>query len=56
MRRDEAALFTVKGVTYCEPRLTPIAMRWEVWEIQPIPQEEGVTPFLGPQLCPIDCG
>ena len=55
-RHDEAALFTVKGVTYFEPRLTPIAMRWEVWGIQPIPQEEDVTPLLGPQLCPIDCG
>ena len=31
-------------------------MSWEVWGIQPIPQEEGVTPLLGPQLYPIDCG
>ena len=30
-RRDKAALLTVKGVTDCEPRLTSIAMRWEVW-------------------------
>ena len=55
-RRDEADLFIVKGVTDCEPRLTPIAMHGEVWGIQPIPQEEGVTLLLGPQLCPIDCG
>ena len=45
-RRDEAALFTVKGMTDCEPRLTPTTMRWEVWGIQPMPQEEGVTPLL----------
>ena len=55
-RRDEAALFTVKGVTDCEPCFTSIAMQWEVWRLQPIPQEEGVTSLLGPQLCAIDCG
>ena len=55
-RRDEATLFTVKGVTDGEPRLTPVAMRREVWGIQPVPQEEGVTPLLGPQIRPIDCG
>ena len=55
-RRDEAALFTVKGVTDGEPRLTPVAMRREVWGLQPIPHKEGVMPLLGPQLRPINCG
>ena len=32
-RLDEAALFTVKGVTDFEPCLTPIAMRREVWRV-----------------------
>ena len=36
-RRDKAALFTVKGVTDGEPRLTPVEMRWDVWGLQPIP-------------------
>ena len=55
-RRDEAALFTVKGVTDGKPCLAPVSILRKVWGIQPIPQEEGVTPFLGPQLCPVDCG
>ena len=55
-RRDEAALFTVKGLTDGKPRLTPVAIRRKVWRVQPIPQEEGVTPLLGPQIRPIDCG
>ena len=55
-RRDEAALFTVKAVTDCESCFGSIAMRWKVWGLQPIPQEEVVMPLLGPQLCDIDCG
>ena len=55
-RRDEDALFTVKGVTDSESCFASIAMRWEVWRLQPIPQEEGVTPLLVPQLCAIHCG
>ena len=30
-RRDEAALFTVMGVTDGKPRLTPLVMGREVW-------------------------
>ena len=55
-RRDEAALFTVKGVTDGKPRLTPVAIRRKVWGVQPIPQEEGVTPLLGPQIRPQSMG
>ena len=55
-RRDEAALFTVKGVTDGEFGVASITMQWEVRGLQPIPQEEGVTPLLGPQLCAIHCG
>ena len=54
--RDKATLFTVKGVTDGKPRLTPFAILRKVWGIQPISQEEGVPPFLGPQLRPVDCG
>ena len=52
-RRDEAALFTVNGVTDGKPRLTPFAILRNVWGIHPITQEEGVTPLLGPQLRPV---
>ena len=45
-RRDEAALFAVKGVTYGELGLAAIAVCREVWGLEAIPQEEGVTPFL----------
>ena len=55
-RRDEAALFTVKGVTDGKLLLTSVTVRGKVRRIQAIPQEEGVAPFLGPQLRPIDCG
>ena len=49
-RRDEAALFAVKGVTDGKFGVAAITVRWEVRGIQPIPQEEGVPPLLGPQL------
>ena len=55
-RRDEAALFTVKGVTDEEFGVAAITVRWEVRGIQPIPQEEGVTPLLAPHLRAIHCG
>ena len=40
MRRDEAALFTIKGVTDEEFCVEAITVRWEVRGLQPIPQEE----------------
>ena len=55
-RREEAALFTVKGVTDGELWLTSVTVRGKVRGIQAIPQEEGVASFLGPHLRPIDCG
>ena len=55
-RRDEADLFAVKGVTDGELGLAAITVCWEVQGIKTILQEEGVTPFLCPQLRPIDCG
>ena len=55
-RRDEATLFTVKGVTDSEFGVASITMQWEVWGLQPILQEECVSPLLGPQLCAIHCG
>ena len=55
-RRDEAALFSFKGVTEGELGLAANAVVWEVWGLKAIPQEEGVAPFLCPQLRPIDGG
>ena len=54
--RDEAAHFTVKGVTDGKFGVAAITARWEVRGIQPIPQEEGVPTLLGPQLRAIHCG
>ena len=45
-RRDEAALFAVKGVTDGELGLSAITVCWEVRGLKAIPQEEGVAPFL----------
>ena len=56
MRRDKAALFTVKGVTYQKLGLAAVAVCREVWGLEAILQEEGVTSFLCPQLRPIYCG
>ena len=55
-RRDEAALFAVKGVTDGKFGVAAITVRLEFRGLQTIPQEEGVAPFLGPQIRPIDCG
>ena len=55
-RRDEAALFSVKVLTDGELVLAAITVCWEVRGLEAIPQEEGVTPFLRPQIRPIDCG
>ena len=55
-RRDEAALFTVKGVIDGKFGVASITMKWEVRGIQTIPQEEGITPLLGPQLRAVHCG
>ena len=54
-RRDKAALFAVKVVTNGKLGLAAITVCWEVRGLKVIPQEEGVAPFLGPQLRPIDC-
>ena len=54
-RRDEAALFTFKGMTDQELGLAAITVCWEVRGLKAIPQEEGVVPLLCPQIRPIDC-
>ena len=56
MHHDEADLFTVNGVTDQELGLAAVTVCGEVWELEDIPYEEGVTPFLCPQIRPIDCG
>ena len=55
-RRDKAAFFAVKGVTDRELSLTPVTVLGKVRGLQAIPQKEGIAPFLGPQLLPVDCG
>ena len=54
-RRDEAVNFAVKGVTDQEPCLAPVTVLGKVWEIQDIPQKEGITTLLGPHIRPVDC-
>ena len=55
-RRDEAALFAVKGMTDREPSLSPVTVLEKIWGLHPIPQKEGIAPFLGLQIRPVDCG
>ena len=45
-RRDEAALFPVKGVTDGELGLSAIAVCWEVRGLEDILQKEDLAPFL----------
>ena len=54
LRRYEDALLTVKGVTDGKLCLSSVTLRGKFRGIQAIPQEEGVAPFLVPQLRPID--
>ena len=54
-RRDKAALFAVKGVNDRELDLAAVAVCREVCGLESILQEEGVTPFLCPQLRLIYC-
>ena len=44
-RRDEAALFTVKGMTDGKPRLAPVAILRKVWGLQPISPLTPGPPF-----------
>ena len=55
-RRDGAAIFVVNSMTDRELGLAAVVVCWEVRGIKAIPQEEGVTAFLCPQLRPIYCG
>ena len=55
MRRDETALFAIKGVTDRELGLAAVTVCRGVWGLVAIPQEEVVTPFLCPHLRPIYC-
>ena len=49
-RRDEAALFAVKGVIDQKLGLTYVTVGEKIRGIQAIPQEEGVAPFLGVKI------
>ena len=54
--RDEASPLAVEGVADCEFVVADITVCGKVWGIKFIPQEEGVTLFLRPQIRPIYCG
>ena len=56
MHRDESAPLTVKGVADRELGMAAVTVCGKVWGIYAIPQEEGVTPFLCPQIRPIYFG
>ena len=56
MRHDEDALLAVKGVENREWCPTDVEMVWQVRWLDAISQEEGIPPFLIPQIYPIDGG
>ena len=55
-RRDNSAPLSVKGVAGCEFGVAAVAVCGKVRGVYAIPQEEGVTSLLCPQISPIDCG
>ena len=54
-RRDEATPLAVEGVADEKPGVAAVAVFGEVWGIEAIAQEGGISPFLRSQLIPIDC-
>ena len=54
-RRDEATSLAVKGVADRKLGVAAVAVFGEVWGIEAIAQEGGISPFLRSQLSPIDC-
>ena len=53
MRRDKSAQLAVKGMEYGKSGVASVAVTREVWGIYTISQEEGISPFLRTQFCPI---
>ena len=54
-RRDEATPLSVEGVADGEPGFAAVAVFGEVWGIEDIAQEGGISPFLHSQLLPVYC-
>ena len=54
-RRDEATPLAVKGVADGKPGVAAATVFGEVWGLEAIAQEGGISPFLRSQLSPIDC-
>ena len=55
-RRDKASPLAVEGMVDCKFGVAAVAIFGKVWGIEDIPQEEGISPFLRPQLRPVHCG
>ena len=54
-RRDEATPLAVKGVANGKLGVAAVAVFGEVWGLEYIAQEGGISPFLLSQLSPVDC-
>ena len=54
-RREEAAPLEVEGVAYEESGIAAVTVLGEVWGLEAIAQEGGISPFLRSQLRPVYC-
>ena len=54
-RRDEATPLAVEGVANGKPGVAAAVVFMEVWGIEAIAQEGGISPFLRSHLSPVDC-
>ena len=50
---DETTLITIQFVVDGECSIVSVTVWREVWGIYDVAQEEVISPFLIPQLCPI---
>ena len=54
-RSDEATPLAIKGVAYEESGIAAVLVFGEVWGLEAIAQEGGISPFLRSQIRPIYC-
>ena len=52
-RCDKSAPLTIKGASYIKVVVAYVTVVGEVWELYAISQEEGISPFLCTQFCPV---
>ena len=52
-RRDKADPIKIEGVKNIKVGVAAFTLRGEVWGIYAISQEEGISPFLRTQFCPV---